>query len=300
MSAVSVVIATRNRCRLLSEAVATVREQSICDWELIIVDDASTDDTPDLIRGLRDPRISGIRCDRQVGQPAACNEGLAKARGTYVMFLDDDDLLRRDTLERLRGALEAQPQAVSAAGACRIFRDDGDSVRPYRPARAYTRVMWREFLFGWWSNSGQNLHRTAVVRELGGFDPTRRAVQDRKLWLQLARRGPICVLPAVAMEYRQHETQMTKSDGIGPLREAVWREFINELPRSQQAAARRVRRSAQLAERARVARVERRFAGAVTLQMRACLAAPTLLLSPFLARPFWWEIKKSLARSSAP
>ena len=300
MIAVSIVTPTRNRRRFLSEAIASVRAQSCSDWEMIIVDDASSDDTPDFLRGLRDPRISWIRCDPTVGQSAANNAALVKARGKYVMFLDDDDLLRDDALERLSAALDAQPHAVSATGACRIFRDDGDSVRPYRPARAYTRVMWREFLSGWWSVSGQNLHRTQVVREIGGFDPAVRNVADRKLWLQLALRGPICVLPAVMMEYRQHASQSNKSTGIPALRAAVWREFVEHQPASRQAAARRVRRSADLTDQAKAARLDRRFARALLLQVRACLTAPSLLLSPFLARPLWWELKKSLLRSSAP
>jgi glycosyltransferase involved in cell wall biosynthesis len=299
MTAISIVIATRNRRRMLSEAIASIREQSLSDWELIVVDDASTDDTPDFLRSLSDPKISWIRSDRQIGQPAACNEALPKVRGAYVMFMDDDDLLRCDTLERLKGALDAQPHAVSVAGACRIFHDDGDSVRPYRPARAYTRVMWKEFLFGFWSNSGQNLHRTAIVRELTGFDSTLRNVHDRDLWLKLARRGPICMLPGVAMEYRQHPSQNNKTPGNAGRREELWRSFIARLPRSQQAAARRVRRSADLGERARAARIDRHFSRALLLQVRACLAAPTLLLSPFLARPMWWELKKALLRSSA-
>jgi hypothetical protein len=161
--------------------------------------------------------------------------------------------------------------------------------------------MWREFLFGWWSNSGQNLHRTALLRELGGFDPQAGPVQDRNLWLRLARRGPICVVPGVTMEYRQHPSQNTKVDNrISEFREALWRGFIEQLPRSEQGAGRRVRRAAELGERSRLARGERRFARAFALQLRACLSAPTLLLSPFLARPLWWEFKKSLLRSTTP
>src|SRR6478752_4540138 len=120
MIAVSIVIPTRNRRRLLSETIASVQAQSIDDWEVIVVDDASTDDTQDFLRELGDPRISRIRWNTKGGQSAASNAGLAKARGKYVMFLDDDDLLRDDTLARLTGALDAQPHAVSAAGACRI------------------------------------------------------------------------------------------------------------------------------------------------------------------------------------
>src|SRR6188768_179947 len=108
---ISIVIATRNRRRMLSEAIASIHDQSMSDWELIIVDDASTDDTREFLRRQSDPRISWLVSDRQIGQPAAFNQALPRVRGAYVMFMDDDDLLRHDTLERLKGALEAQPHA---------------------------------------------------------------------------------------------------------------------------------------------------------------------------------------------
>lgn len=300
MTTVSVVIPTRNRRLFLSEGLASLRAQSFTDWEAIVVDDASTDDTPEYLAGVRDSRISWLRKSTWSGHSAASNAGLEKAQGKYVMFLDDDDLLRVDTLQQLTAVLDAHPNVVSVAGACRIFRYDGDSVRPYRPARVHTRVMWREFLFGWWSNSGQNLHRTAIVRELGGLDPSVGQVQDRKLWLQLSLRGPICVLPAVMMEYRQHPAQISKAPNIAPMRAALWRDFIEHLPPHQQAAGRRVRRAADLVDQAHAARLEHRFGAAAVLQARAYTAAPSLLLSPFLARPLWWELKKALLRSTAP
>lgn len=299
MTAISIVIATRNRRQFLSEAIEMIRAQTMPDWELIVVDDASSDDTPEYLRGLHDPKISWMRLEQQSSQGPACNAALAQARGTYVMFLDDDDLLRRDTLEKLKAALDADPRAVSVTGACRLFRDDGDSVRPYRPARAYTRVMWREFLYGWWSNSGQNLHRTAVVREIGGFDPAIRNVHDRKLWLELSLRGLICVLPDVTMEYRQHPSQNNQTPGIPERRAALWQWFIDNAPRSHQQEARRVRVAAGLVEQAHAARIERRFARSMLLQLRACLTAPALVASPFLFRPLWWGLKKSMLRSSA-
>jgi glycosyltransferase involved in cell wall biosynthesis len=300
VTTVSVVIPTRNRRELLSEAIATVHDQTFQDWEIIVVDDQSTDDTPGYLRGLRDQRISSICHHHNEGPSVSRNDGLAAARGELVMFLDDDDLLRRRTLERLVAALRAAPDAVAAAGACRSFPEDGDSVRPYRPARPYTQTMWREFLFGWWSNSGQNLYRTAIVRKVGGFDPQLWAVQDRKLWLQVAREGPVCVLPFVAMEYRQHAVQITKGPDHGPTRRAVWNEFIAGLPAAEQPAAMRVRRAADLVDQSALKRADRQFAAALALQIRACVVAPALLASPFLGRPLWWGIKKCLVRASAP
>jgi glycosyltransferase involved in cell wall biosynthesis len=300
MTLVSIVVPTRNRAHLLPETVASVREQRFTDWELIIVDEASTDETQRYLRTLRDPRIRSIRRDEAGGPSIARNDGFALARGELVMFLDDDDLLRPDALVRLTEALRAHPESPAASGACRLFHDNGDSVRVWRPDTKVTRVMWREFLYGWWSNSGQNLYRSSVIRELGGFDPTFFAVQDRKLWLQVARRGPICVLPCVVMEYRQHAKQITKRPDIQEERLRCWEQFIESLPASERAECRRIRRSAELSAGAERARGDGRFATATRLQLGAILSARSLVASPLLRRPFWWGLRKALLRQHAP
>ena len=127
---VSVVIATRNRRHLLAETIATVQEQTLGDWELIVVDDASTDDTILHLEGLDDHRLTLLRQEVHGERSAARNVGLAAARGEFVMFLDDDDLLRPSALADLVRALRAQPHALAASGACRILQRNGDSVKP--------------------------------------------------------------------------------------------------------------------------------------------------------------------------
>ena len=300
MTLVSVVVPTHNRRHLLVEAVASVREQSFTDWELIIVDEASSDDTPQYLRALRDPRIRSIRRDVAGGPSVARNDGFALARGELVMFLDDDDLLRPYALARLTDALREHPDALAASAACRIFHDNGDSVRVWRPDTSVTRIIWPELLFGWWSNSGQNLYRSAVVREIGGFDPAFFFVQDRALWLQVARRGPVCVLPFVSMEYRQHTAQITKRPHIQLERERCWAQFIESLPPSERARCGRIRRSAELSAGAETARVAGEFGKATRLQLGAMLSAPRLLASPLLRRPLWWGLKKSLLGVRTP
>jgi glycosyltransferase involved in cell wall biosynthesis len=295
---VSVVIATRNRRHLLSETIATVQDQTLGDWELIVVDDASTDDTMRHLETMDDQRVVTLRQEVHGERSAARNAGLAAARGEFVMFLDDDDLLRPSALDRLVRALRAQPDALAASGACRILQRNGDSVKVYRPADEHTRVIWRELLFGWWSNSGQNLYRTATIRDIGGFDPALAACEDRRMWLAVARRGPVRLVPSVVMEYRQHDGQ-SKPSNVDAIRQSVWRDFITGLPPADQRAARRVRRAAELVERAESARVAGRFVTAITLQLQACWLAPHLLRSPLTGRPFWWGLKKSLLRVRA-
>jgi glycosyltransferase involved in cell wall biosynthesis len=300
MSTVSVVMPTHDRSLYLSEAIASVLEQRYRDWELIIVDDGSTDDTPAYLASLSDPRIRTIRRDVSGGAAAARNDGLALARGEMIMFLDDDDVLRDTALTRLVGALDAHPDAVAAVGACRLFRENADSVKVFHPSRPHTRTVWPELLFGWWANSGQNLYRTSAIRGVGGFDAALRHAEDRKLWLYVARSGPVCLLPSVTMEYRQHEGQTSKRPNIEPVRQQIWSEFIAQLPPATQRDAVAIRRAAVLSDQAVAHRANGEFWRALGAQLRACSLAPRLLRSPLTSRPLWWGLKKCLLRDAAP
>ena len=105
---VSVVIPTHNRAELLPRAVASVLAQTWTDFELLIVDDRSTDETPGVIARCADRRIRSFRHARNSGQSKALNTGIEHARGDYVAFLDDDD-------EWLPGKLAAQVALLDAA-----------------------------------------------------------------------------------------------------------------------------------------------------------------------------------------
>lgn len=296
---VSVVIATHNRRALLAEAIATVFGQTGSAWELIVVDDASTDDTAAFLATLQDFRVRTFHEETNVERSRARNRGLSEARGEFIMFLDDDDLLRPNALEYLAAGLREHANAVAATAPCRILIEDGDSVKVYWPSRLYVRTIWRELLFGFWANSGQSLFRTSVVRSLGGFDPSLAQCEDRKLWLQVTRRGPVCLLPSVALEYRVHAGQK-KAANLDDIRRRVWRAFIEELPNTERRQALRTRESAELIERAQRCRVEGGWGRALILQLRGCRRAPWLLVSPLTARPLWWGLKKCLLRSTAP
>ena len=94
---VTVYLPTRNRATLLGEAVESVLAQDFCDFELIIVDDASRDATSDVAAGFaqRDPRVRCIRQPAPLGAPAARNRAIAAARGAFLTAIDDDDLHAR-------------------------------------------------------------------------------------------------------------------------------------------------------------------------------------------------------------
>ena len=106
---VSVILPTYNRARTLKRAVDSVLHQGYSNFELIIVDDASTDDTEALVATFTDPRISYVRLPKNGGASRARNEGLRRARGDYIAFQDSDD-------EWLDGKLQRQVEAAREAG----------------------------------------------------------------------------------------------------------------------------------------------------------------------------------------
>lgn len=108
----SVILPTRNRLHLLPRAVASVFDQDCGDLELLVVDDASSDGTDRWLRESRDPRLLVLRRERSEGPSAARNEALRRARGRYVVFLDDDDELLPGMLESVRQTFESSPPEV--------------------------------------------------------------------------------------------------------------------------------------------------------------------------------------------
>ncbi len=109
MPRVSIVVATFNRARLLAHAIESVRRSTVTDWELIVVGDGCTDDSAEVVAAFADPRVTFVNLAVNAGeQSAPNNEGLRRARGTYVAFLNHDDLFFPDHLSSSLAQLERE------------------------------------------------------------------------------------------------------------------------------------------------------------------------------------------------
>ncbi|WP_031496422.1 glycosyltransferase family 2 protein [Bryobacter aggregatus] len=283
---VSIITPTRNRRNLLIETLASVRDQTLTDWEYIVVDDNSSDGTAEYLETLSHPQIVTQRLEKHGERSAARNLGLSLARAPYVMFLDDDDLLRRDALAVLTQELDADATIVAAVGSRRYLEKNRDSTLHFQISRPQTLLeAWKDLLFHWTPNSGQNLYRTDAVRAVGGYNPRHVSCEDRGMWLQIARLGPVRVLPQVVLEYRQHDGQ-SKPKNIDQIRERVIAEFIETLPPSQRQVARDLRAAAALFEQQQLAAL-----------LQAVLRSPHTVRSPISRRPVWWQLRSLLFRS---
>lgn len=131
---VSVILPTFNRTHCLPGAMRSVLDQSFKDLELIVVDDASTEDIEAVVSGVGDPRVRYLRLDRNSGAAAARNVGLAEARGSYIAFQDSDDIWLPGKLARQLELLEAQPPEVGVVTGLKIIYGR-DTARVYGPGR---------------------------------------------------------------------------------------------------------------------------------------------------------------------
>lgn len=103
------IVATYNRSRVLSQAIASVRRQTMTDWELIVVGDHCTDDSADIVASFHDPRITFVNLPVNAGeQSGPNNEGLRRARGRFIAYLNHDDMFFPDHLERAVAWLERE------------------------------------------------------------------------------------------------------------------------------------------------------------------------------------------------
>jgi glycosyltransferase involved in cell wall biosynthesis len=205
---VSVVIPTHNRRELLLRTVHSVLAQEALDFEVLVVDDGSTDGTAEAIRLLKDRRVAVLRNERPVRVAAARNIGIEAATGSWIAVLDDDDLWSPEKLGRQVAAAEGTGRSWVYAGVVEI---DGRGLLlggepPPSSEELLGSLLDRNLMPAGCSNV---IVRRDLLRDLGGFDVGLRHLADWDLWLRLAPSGPPACVPIPLVAYRIHVGQAT-------------------------------------------------------------------------------------------
>jgi glycosyltransferase involved in cell wall biosynthesis len=184
MPRVSVIVPTYNCADLLPRAVGSVQRQTMQDFEIVIVDDGSTDETPAIVADLaQDRRLRPVRQENR-GLPGARNFGLAVAAGTYVAVLDADDELAPDALATLAATLDAQPGADwCVTDILRVTEQSRETVRSEIPADLFYGILADDFI-----RRGMFFRRTALA-SVGGYDAEIRMREDWELNIRLIHAG---------------------------------------------------------------------------------------------------------------
>jgi glycosyltransferase involved in cell wall biosynthesis len=292
MVTVSVIVPFRDAGPYLGEAIASVQDQTWRDWELLLIDDGSTDDSPLIAEeaATRDPRIRLLA--RPVGVPgnaaAARNLGIEWARGEFVAFLDADDVYERTNLQSRLECFEGRSDVAMVYGPTRWWHP-GAEERDWteRMRREAGRVhhapelVVRVLLLQQWQvpcTCGVLIRRPAL-EVTGGFEESFHLYEDQTLWAKLLLRFPVYVTDVVGARYRQHERSATahaERSGVYHYRRphesrVAFLTWVDDHARSSGLAAPSVQRALRLAS----ARYGNRSAG-LSLADRLTLMGHTL------------------------
>ena len=206
---VSVIMAARNAEAYAARALRSLQDQTLEGFEVVVVDDASTDATAETVLSLDDPRIRLVRLERNAGAAAARNVALQHARAPLVAILDADDVAWPERLAAQVGFLTAHPEVDVVGGQIRVVDaggrvvgrrsyplDHADIVRtlPHANPLAHSAVMLR----------------ARLLRAVGGY-PAIPATHDYALWCELERRGAVFAnVPAPLCDYRVHRQSIKR------------------------------------------------------------------------------------------
>lgn len=187
MPHVSIVIPTYNHARFVGDAIECALAQQYDDFEVIVVDDGSTDETAAVLSAYED-RIVHIH-QQNAGLSAARNHGLAVARGELILFLDADDLIPSGKLAAQAHHLQTHPELGLTYSAWQHVAADGQravrEVHPRREGSVLRALLLREFV----PAVGSVLVRRRCIEEVGPFDQSLRAAEDVDLWTRIAQAG---------------------------------------------------------------------------------------------------------------
>jgi len=230
---ISVLIPTYNYARFLPEAIESVLAQDFRDFELLVVDDCSTDDTVSVVQPYvsRDPRVQLVVNSRNLGMVNNWNQCLERAQGEHIKFLfGDDKLFHRQALSKMLGLLYKYPSAVLASSARTILDEQSNAIDVYRDLKEGYHD-GRKIIMDCLNQNGKNLvgEPSAVLfRKMDGqrgFDAKYSQITDVEMWFHLLEKGGLAYTREALCAFRCHPSQQTErntASGLAQLEHAVF------------------------------------------------------------------------------
>jgi glycosyltransferase involved in cell wall biosynthesis len=205
---ISVVIPAYNAEKTVLTTIESVLNQTYLNFELIVINDGSTDHTLDLIHKIKDSRLK-VHSFENAGLPSARNRGIKLASGEFVSFIDADDLWSPDKLESQIMALQGKPNAAVAYSWTLFIDGEGHLLKVVDTA-FYEGDVYKQLLVGCFITSGSNVMiRKKYIDKVGLFDPGLRSAADWEYWIRLAKTWPFALVPRYQIFYRIHQGSMS-------------------------------------------------------------------------------------------
>ncbi|NQT04137.1 MAG: glycosyltransferase [Planctomycetes bacterium] len=204
---VSVVIPTYNRENLVGRAIKSVLSQTFEDFELIVVDDASLDNTEEVIKRFQDSRIKYVQHQKNMGAPATRNTGIRMAKGAYIGLLDDDDEWLPTKLDKQVNRFKESSGRTGVVYSGFEVRDqNGRIVQTTFPAlrgNLYMRLLKRNMI------GGSSMIKSECFEKVGLFDRSLKSCQDWDMWLRISEYYEFDFVPEILSTIHLHGDQIS-------------------------------------------------------------------------------------------
>lgn len=222
MPQISVVMSCFNAAAFITEAIESILNQTFADFELILIDDGSTDETLDIIKQyeLKDSRIIVIQKEN-TGQTDSLNVGIQAAIGKWIARLDADDIALPTRLERQLAYVESTPNIVLLGTGCIEINASGYPIKKYYYPGKHSRLVKRLYLNKAFPPHSSFLCRADVVKRICGYNTRFRCFQDKDLWLRLVEQGEIACLDKPLVKIRKHSNNISRNVGLSNLEGTV-------------------------------------------------------------------------------
>jgi glycosyltransferase involved in cell wall biosynthesis len=205
---VSIVLPVYNGAKYIEEAIKSIQAQSFSDWELLIINDGSTDGTKDILNNIPEARLKIIDNPKNLGLQASLNIGLNAAQGEYIARLDADDRwITKDKLEKQVRWLNSDSNNILIGSGFKIVDKDGKELRIVKPLVNDSEIRSNILSINPFCHSSV-VFRKKEALAAGAYSQNKisRYQEDYDLWLRLGRLGKLANLPEIAVRYLDTDT----------------------------------------------------------------------------------------------
>lgn len=218
---VSVLMPVYNGSRYLRESVDSILNQTFTDFEFIIIDDGSTDDTWEILTTYadKDQRIRLLRNEENLGLIKSLNKGLNLAKGDYIARQDADDISLPKRFDKQTAVLDHQQEVILVSCDLEIINSEGDLTGKFQRACDRNLVAWYLIFYNRVAGHSQVMFRRKLVSDLGGYSQINKYSEDYELWCRLVQVNDIVILPEVLLRQRMHSKSLCAKRGTD---QKVW------------------------------------------------------------------------------
>lgn len=209
-SLITVLLPVYNAQAYVARAIESILQQDFHDFELLILNDGSTDGSEEIIKGFKDERIRYV-CHANIGLAATLNKGIELAKGLYIARQDNDDISLPGRLGAQVGYFEKHPNCVLLGTAAEIIDQAGQSTGRYHRHSCESAELKFDLLFNNPFVHSTVMFRKADVLKAGAYYTGKEVFEDYALWSNMAKLGEINNLPEVYLQYREVHSGMSKS-----------------------------------------------------------------------------------------